>query len=87
MKSLPIRFVIGLALCLTADPGHAQEPFEDATSSTGIEFHHVNGAFGEKWMPESLGSGVALFDADGDGLLDVLLVQSGALRSGRGRSS
>jgi hypothetical protein len=79
MTRLPIRLVIGVALCVPAARSPAQEPFEDATAATGITFRHVNGAFGEKWMPESLGSGVALFDADGDGLLDVLLVQSGAL--------
>lgn len=51
--------------------------FVDATAAAGLDFTHVNGAFGDKWMPESLGSGVALFDADGDNLTDILLVQGG----------
>ncbi len=52
--------------------------FIDATAEAGIAFEHVSGAFGDKWMPESLGSGVAVFDADGDRWLDLLFVQSGA---------
>ena len=48
--------------------------FSDITSESGIDFLHETGAFGEKWMPESMGSGCALFDYDGDGSLDIFLV-------------
>ena len=48
--------------------------FTDVTAAAGIEFAHENGAAGDKWMPETMGSGGALFDYDGDGLLDVFLV-------------
>src|SRR5450631_3607321 len=48
--------------------------FEDVTKSSGISFVHVNGAAGKKWMPETMGSGVAAFDADGDGRIDLLFV-------------
>jgi hypothetical protein len=48
--------------------------FEDATKSSGVSFVHVNGAAGKKWMPETMGSGVAAFDADGDGRVDLLFV-------------
>ncbi len=48
--------------------------FVDITASSGIDFVHENGAVGKKWMPETMGSGCALFDYDGDGDLDVLLV-------------
>jgi hypothetical protein len=53
--------------------------FEDATAEAGIHFRHVNGASGQKYMPETLGSGVCVFDYDGDGLQDLFFVQSGAL--------
>lgn len=48
--------------------------FTDITESAGIDFVHENGAHGEKWMPETMGSGGGLFDYDGDGWLDVLLI-------------
>jgi hypothetical protein len=51
----------------------------DAAAASGITFRHVNGARGEKQMLETLGSGVCVFDADGDGRQDVYFVQSGAL--------
>jgi hypothetical protein len=39
-----------------------------------VVFVHDNGAYGAKLYPERMGSGVALFDANGDGNLDLLLV-------------
>ena len=48
--------------------------FVDVTAGTGIEFVHNTGGFGEKWLPETMGSGVILFDADGDHRLDVLFL-------------
>jgi hypothetical protein len=50
--------------------------FTDATARAGIRFMHNSGRSGKKYLPETLGSGVALFDADGDGWLDILLINS-----------
>ncbi|HZR26519.1 MAG TPA: CRTAC1 family protein [Vicinamibacterales bacterium] len=41
-----------------------------------MKFSHTNGAFGKKYLPETLGSGVAFLDYDGDGWQDLLLVNS-----------
>ncbi len=49
----------------------------DMTASAGIRYTHVNGAFGEKWMPETMGGGGGFFDYDGDGWADILLINSG----------
>ncbi len=49
--------------------------FVDATPGSGLEFTHVNGAQGKKYLPETMGAGVVLFDFDGDGLIDVYCVQ------------
>ena len=40
----------------------------------GIDFVHVSGARGEKWMPETMGGGVAVLDYDADGRPDLLFV-------------
>jgi len=48
--------------------------FADITGEAGIDFVHETGAFGEKWMPETMGSGGGFLDFDGDGWLDILLV-------------
>ncbi|MBV9398074.1 MAG: CRTAC1 family protein [Bryobacterales bacterium] len=48
--------------------------FSDVTAQAGIHFEHNSGAEGKKWLPETLGPGCAFFDADGDGWLDILIV-------------
>ena len=52
--------------------------FTDITQLAGIDFVHFNGAEGEKLLPESMGSGAAFFDYDGDSDPDLLLVNSAA---------
>lgn len=73
-----------LLACETATPpGGAEQPpvlsefgvqFSDVTEEAGIDFRHNSGRAGAKWLPETMGPGVAFIDADGDGWLDVLIV-------------
>jgi len=51
-------------------------PFTDITEAAGIKFKHVNGAFGKKLLPETMGSGVAFLDFDNDGKQDLLFINS-----------
>ena len=51
-------------------------PWTDVTASAGIRFRHVNGAAGEKLLPETMGSGCAFFDYDADGDQDLFFVNS-----------
>ncbi|HEY6290918.1 MAG TPA: CRTAC1 family protein [Terriglobia bacterium] len=46
----------------------------DITEQAAITFRHNSGAFGQKFLPETLGSGCAFLDYDGDGWLDLLLL-------------
>src|SRR5690349_12685172 len=50
--------------------------FSDETEHAGIRFTHNSGRAGKKFLPETLGSGCAFFDADGDGWPDILLLNS-----------
>jgi enediyne biosynthesis protein E4 len=51
-------------------------PFTDVTDDAGIRFVHENGAYGQKFLPETMGGGNAFFDFDSDGDQDLLLVNS-----------
>ncbi len=52
--------------------------FTDVTVASGIRFRHSNGATGNKWLPETMGGGVACLDFDGDGDADLLFVNGTA---------
>jgi len=69
----------------TTGGGNATSPaatpwFEDVAAASGLRFLHRSGHDGMSYrLPEIMGGGAALFDMDGDGDLDALLVQSGPL--------
>ena len=74
MKTVAGAIAVGLAvLSLAAEAGGLLR-FTDGTAKAGIHFVHHSGAQGKKYLPESLGSGVAFTDLDGDGWADVLLI-------------
>ena len=50
--------------------------FTDVTAPAGLKFVHTNGAFGKKYLPETLGAGCLFLDVDNDGWQDVLLIDS-----------
>jgi enediyne biosynthesis protein E4 len=59
----------------SARPSGAIE-FTDVTSAAGIRFKHNTGAFGKKYLPETMGSGVCVIDYDNDGWPDIFFVNS-----------
>ena len=64
--------LLGFALsCGAHGPAPPASWFSDQTAASGLSFVHETGARGEMHLPEIMGGGVALFDAEGDGDLDV----------------
>lgn len=49
-------------------------PFTEISAAAGIDFVHTTGGSGARWMPETMGAGVAFDDLDGDGDADVVMV-------------
>jgi enediyne biosynthesis protein E4 len=66
--------VLAVLLWLSGFAPAQQIQFRDITSQAGIHFVHNNGAFGKKYLPETMGSGCAFIDYDNDGWPDILLV-------------
>jgi hypothetical protein len=76
---LLISMAAGLAACLTvtlAAQPQQRSPvaFTDVTSRAGVTFRHTSGAFGKKYLPETMGAGVVVFDFDNDGRQDLFFV-------------
>ncbi len=78
MAGLASISVLPWELLATSIPAAAGVGFRlvDVTQSAGIQFQHNSGAYGGKLLPETLGSGCAFLDYDGDGWQDILLVNS-----------
>ena len=77
---------LSLSTCLLLLAVPSSIHFTDVTAAAGIKFVHNNGATGKKWLPETMGSGCAFFDADGDGWPDILLI-NGKDWASKGRKS
>ena len=60
----------------TLAPSPPTVVFRDITTAAGIDFIHTNGAYGDRLIPESIGSGAAFLDYDNDDDQDLLLVNS-----------
>jgi enediyne biosynthesis protein E4 len=68
---------MGNALSAQTPPSPSGDPavtFRDITQKAGIRFVHNNAAFGKKYLPETMGPGVAFIDYDNDGWQDIFLV-------------
>lgn len=53
--------------------------FQDVTQDAGITFRHTDGSAGKRFLVESVASGLATFDFDGDGRIDILFLNGQAL--------
>jgi hypothetical protein len=76
---------LSLLLAFVYSPSITQVPrpiFDEVAEKAGLRFRHYNGMTGKFFLPEIMGAGGALFDYDGDGDLDVFLVQGATLEPG-----
>src|ERR1700753_3232081 len=77
MTLMRFRRILGLLL-LTVHMCSAQTVFETwPPSLTGIHWTHDNALSTRRYLPESMGPGVAVFDYDNDGWMDLYFVNSG----------
>lgn len=81
---LSLAIGCGRGSATTAASGEAAESatairLEDVAETLGVRFKHVNGAAGQYHLAETMGSGCAFLDYDGDGRLDIFLVNSSRL--------
>jgi hypothetical protein len=60
-----------------AEPDHGTAWLADVTDEVGLDFVHDAGRLGDYRMPQIVGSGVAVFDFNNDGLLDLYFLQNG----------
>jgi hypothetical protein len=67
-------FGVTALLLAAGSPAAIPVVFSDVTAQAGIKFVHNAGKDGKKYLPETVGSGAAFFDADGDGWGDILLI-------------
>lgn len=73
-----------LLLMMVVGVGRAQTPassirFEDRTLEFQVAFEHQNGSSGRRYLMEAMGAGIACFDADNDGWLDIYLLNGAEL--------
>ena len=73
--------VIVVSALLSLQLIKAQFRLTDVTDQTGIDFTHTDGSFGQRYIVESVSAGLALFDYDNDGDIDIYFLNGRPLQT------
>jgi hypothetical protein len=79
-------FILAASIWLTAaDVSLGQSAagpivFTDVTATSGVDFDHMDGSSGQLYIAETVASGLATLDYDGDGLIDIYFINGGILK-------
>src|SRR5271168_5003788 len=91
MKRLAAALTLIIAVSVCSSPGQTSagdgktEPqnqfpqFSDVTQRAGVHFRTETSPTTQKYLLETMGGGVAIFDYDGDGLMDLFFVNGAQL--------
>ena len=84
MTAKRARCMAAAALCCAWGTGLCPAQFSDVSATSELDFMLVSGSPGKPYILESMAGGVGFVDADGDGWIDVYLVNGGTLESMKG---
>ena len=79
MRSATLTGLVLATIVMSSSPAVSELFFRSSAKDWGLDFRHHHGASGERYMVETMVSGVVVFDFDGDGDPDVLFIDGGAL--------
>ncbi len=87
MQTCRFLFFMSLVMAAFPAPASAAQPpdqprieLTDVTAQTGITFRHTDGGSGHRYIVESVVAGLALFDYDKDGLIDIYFLNGAPLK-------
>jgi hypothetical protein len=72
--------MLAAILCAVTLLGESPIVLRDVTGQTGITFRHTDGGSGRRYIVETVTAGLATFDYDGDGLIDIYFVNGAPLK-------
>jgi hypothetical protein len=79
-RAFAVLSSIALSYPQSAQSAESAIRFTEVTAQTGITFRHYDGSAGEHYIMETVSAGLALFDYDNDGDIDIYLLNGSALK-------